>query len=567
MKKISKYIRAIVEENKKNIIVISILFLISSIISILVPVLTQRLIDIGLMEGNVRIVVVYSLAIFAIYLANSFINLTNETIRIKIEKQFKNKLGCKTIKHILNLKIHNFDNQNYSEVFYKSYQDINCIAGLVDKGMMIFLTQIVSFLGGLIGIFIVGKGLGFIVIAFIPIKWIFVQRFAKAKDTTVKNCIDYDGEYAKWFGNMLGGIKEVKLFAFKQRNIKEHNYHYDRILKESAKLQKLDEWDTNINVIITQLLVIIIYIAGAYFVSKNILSVGAVLAFMSYSTYVINPIFIVLNIRYSLSAIYPSIDRFEDFMQWEEETDLHGFKAIPDKADLEFREVSFGYSDSPLILKNISLKIHQGEKIAIVGKNGAGKTTLIEILLRLYDIITGCILLNGKNILEYSLDSYRKIFSVVSQNVYLFNDTLMNNITLGDDFGKREIRQVLMECGLEKFADDNKLDEVVGENGVLLSGGEKQKISLARAIIHDAPIIILDEPTSNMDVKSYSYLERLLDNKLKNKTIICISHNYELIKMFDKIVFLESGNAAEYNAAEIDSDRIYDFIKKAHMEG
>ena len=224
-------------------------------------------------------------------------------------------------------------------------------------------------------------------------------------------------------------------------------------------------------------------------------------------------------------------------MKWEEENNIGELNKFS-IGDIEFRGITFGYEDSNNIFDNLYLKIDEKDKVVIVGANGSGKTTLIELLLRLYKPKDGEILIGNLNIQDYSLEEYRKQFAVVSQNVYLFNASIEENIKMGKEIENSKIFDILNLCGLEIFANEKGIKQIVGEKGELLSGGEKQKISLVRALICDCPIIILDEPTANMDIDSYSRFQNLMLQRLKDKTVIGISHENALIEMFDKVIYI-----------------------------
>lgn len=237
-----------------------------------------------------------------------------------------------------------------------------------------------------------------------------------------------------------------------------------------------------------------------------------------------------------LSGIIPSTRRFIDFLHVEEEVVNCG--AVPTMGDIVFHNVSFSYTDSTSVLQNISFKIPKKAKIALVGLNGAGKSTLMDILLRFYEPKQGYITLDNTDISNLSLNYYRDQFSVVSQNIYLFDDTIRNNITLYKSYSNERLARVLANSGILDFVEAKSLDYIIGPNGAKLSGGQKQKIALARALLHDRPIFIFDEVTSNTDMLSEKQINSLLRTDLSTKTVILSSHKPEVLKDVDCIVLL-----------------------------
>lgn len=184
------------------------------------------------------------------------------------------------------------------------------------------------------------------------------------------------------------------------------------------------------------------------------------------------------------------------------------------------------------------IRFEKGSKTALIGKNGTGKSTIIGLITRMYEPDQGKILLNGEDVLSFALSEYREIISVVSQQVYLFDNTIRNNICLYKKKSEEEIMQAVIDSGLKDFIDEVSLDYSVGQNGSLLSGGQKQKIAMARALLHDKSIIIFDEATSNTDVYSEMQINNLLHSRLKEKTVIVVTHKQEVLKEVDQIILL-----------------------------
>ena len=305
-------------------------------------------------------------------------------------------------------------------------------------------------------------------------------------------------------------------------------------------MNMLGQWNTITDSLMVQFLSTLLYILGANLVFDLQLSVGSVFAFITYSSYVTGPISAILNIGYLLSGIIPSTKRYYAFMDLEEETDNGETAALcPD--DLQLQQVSFAYEKEKYVLKDVDILFAKGSKTAIIGRNGSGKTTIINLLTRMYEPTSGKIMLGTEDISELPLPEYRNMVSVVSQQIYLFNDTIRNNICLYKRVDDVIVEEACKDSGLEDFIKEVSLDYVVGQNGAMLSGGQKQKIALARALIHDKPIVIFDEATSNTDAYSEQQINGLLDTKLKEKTVIVITHKKEILNKVDQIVVLKEG--------------------------
>lgn len=417
--------------------------------------------------------------------------------------------------------------------------------------------------GGVIGLFILNWRMTILVLLFIPIKYVVMKKFAKQRKKVMDDFINDSQKYARWFGDTIGGVREVKLFGILNYKHAEFSQKQSKVVERQKKLNILSQWNNIIDTTLVQILVTVIYIIGANLVFKFQLSVGSVFAFITYSAYVTGPISAILNIGYLLSGIIPSTKRYYEFMNLQEETDK-GKLIKPEFGNLKLEEVFFSYETDKPILTDVNIEIPKGSKTVLIGKNGSGKSTIINLLTRMYEPTAGQIKLKGVNIFEITLESYRNMISVVSQQIYLFNDTIRNNICIYKKVSDEVIETACKDSGLEDFLKEVSLDYVVGQNGAMLSGGQKQKIALARALVHDKPIIIFDEVTSNTDVYSEHQINGLLHTRLKEKTVIIITHKQEILQDVDQIVMLKDGavvGTGKYDDLVINNAEFKDMLR------
>jgi ATP-binding cassette, subfamily B, bacterial MsbA len=215
---------------------------------------------------------------------------------------------------------------------------------------------------------------------------------------------------------------------------------------------------------------------------------------------------------------------------------------------VELDHVSFGYqAGRQAALRDISLEVSPGERIAIVGRSGSGKSTLVSLLPRFYDVTGGCVRIDGHDVREYDLRNLRDQIAVVSQDVILFNDTIRNNITFGRELAADVIERVAEAAHVLEFTRElpERLDAVVGDRGILLSGGQRQRIAIARALLKDAPILILDEATSALDTEAERHIQAALDELVRNRTTFVIAHRLSTVEQADRIVVLDGGRIVE----------------------
>jgi ATP-binding cassette subfamily B protein len=218
------------------------------------------------------------------------------------------------------------------------------------------------------------------------------------------------------------------------------------------------------------------------------------------------------------------------------------------QGEIQLKEVDFAYSNGIPILKNISLDIPAGSTLGIMGVTGSGKTTFIKVLLRLYEVTGGQILLDGKNIKDWTLEAFRSAFSLVSQEVYLFHGSILENLVYGNEASKEEAINAAKQVDLHHFIEQlpEKYDSIVGERGIKLSGGQKQRISIARAILKDSPILILDEATSAVDSRTEQIIQDQIQRLSKTRTCIIIAHRLSTIQHADQIILLQDGSIKEH---------------------
>ena len=524
----------------KTIAVIIGCLLISTGLSLCIPLLNRQIMDEGFIGANKGLLIELTLILMAIYGINSIIDIIKEKKRVEISAKLQYFLSEQSFAHLMKMKMSYFNNTNYAELLNNINTDISKMVMISDESIFFVVTQMFNMIGGLIGLFIIDYRMSILVIIFIPIKCIVMKYFAKKQKSIMEDFIRRNQEYAKWFGDTVGGIKEVKLFNIFDKKHNEFLIRQKGIIDKQKQMNMISQWNIITDSIMVQLLSTVLYIVGGSLVFDLQLSVGSVFAFITYSSYVTGPISAILNIGYLLSGIIPSTKRYYEFMDLQEETES-GKHIEPIFGELILQNVSFSYEVGKPVLRDINLTFPKGSKTALMGRNGSGKTTIINLLTRVYNPVSGYILLNETDISEISLHKYRNMVSVVSQQIYLFNDTIRNNICLYENVSDEVIRAACNESGLEDFLKEVSLDYVVGQNGAMLSGGQKQKIALVRALVHDKPIIIFDEVTSNTDSYSEYQINNLLHTRLKNKTVIIITHKREILSEVDRIIMLRDG--------------------------
>ncbi len=283
------------------------------------------------------------------------------------------------------------------------------------------------------------------------------------------------------------------------------------------------------------------------------MSVGEFVSFIAALALFMDPIrkFSQANVR--LSQAKAASLRIHSILDLEEEIDQGRISDSPFEKSIQVNKLSFSYGEGDVV-KDLSLEVRKGEKVALVGLSGSGKSTLINLLLGLYPIERGSIEIDGSPISDYSLESLRANFGLVSQDIFLFNDTITNNLCLGRNFSDEKVREALRVSYCQEFIDKlpDGLETIVGDRGTRLSGGQQQRITIARAYLQESPVLLFDEATSALDNESEKVVQKALDNLAGQKTVIAVAHRLSTIQDFDRIYVMHEGKVVEYgNHAEL----------------
>ncbi len=537
----------------KKISVILICILACAGINVVYPLISKQIMDKGLLVENISVVIKLSILTLTLVIAEQVIGLLETKFFSYVNSVFQYSLLKTAFKHLLQLKLQYFNNTNFSEIMNNIGMDVGNISRICDRGTFVVISQVFRVIGGIIGLLLIDWKLTIVVIFIVPIRFILVKYLAKKRESMFKEYMEYSRDFSAWYGDNISGIKEIKLLGIHRIKIGEFIKKQRNMVKMNIKMAFLDKLNEYSERIIFQIITSSLYILGAYMVFGSKVTIGGLFAFLSYSAFVIGPISSIINISYNFSNIIPSAKRFFGFldMETEDRKEQKQFIRVEKKqvtGNITFENVSFGYRDGEKLLKDINIKINPGEKIAIIGANGCGKSTLINLLLRFYKPQEGRILIDGINISDIKLKDYRNLISVVNQDLYIFNTTIENNISIGTKADISKISDAAKKSSAHDFIEEMpmKYKSEVGRNGAKLSGGQRQKVAIARAFARDSRLLILDEATANYDVESEVFLNKLLITGLQDKTVLVISHKPDILTKVDKIWMLSSGKITEY---------------------
>lgn len=538
LKSIGRLLR-LLKPYKSKIIFIVILLLGSTTINIILPILTEYIIDNGFLQGDIRTIITLTVISFCLYLLDSLIQLIKEKQRLQVYTDLQFNTKQHAFEHLLNLPLDFFKSSNSSEILNTLEDDIDAIVEIADSDSLFMITEIFGAIGGTIGLFYINPKLAMIVLGYIPLKLIVSQILSSKNFFWTTVYAKTEKKYAKWFGDVLGGVKEIRQFGLGAYKKTEFQEIQEKIISAEKKKSIVGTLNNQSETILIQLLVAILYIVAGFEITHLQISIGGLVAFLSFTVSVTAPLSSVINVIFFFSSILPSVNRHFEFLDISEEANEGSLDVMSSEGNIEFRNVYFTYNDQNKdVFNDCSLCVQQGKKTAILGKNGQGKTTFLNLITRHIMPVQGEICYDNIPINEYDINTYRKNIAVINQEIYLFDDTLRFNICLYKAVSDSYLYEVLKYVDLIDLVVERGLDFQVGINGALLSGGQRQRIAIARAIIADTPILIFDEATSNLDTTSPQMMAHLFEGPLLYKTVICVTHDSDLLKYMDEIFLI-----------------------------
>lgn len=389
-----------------------------------------------------------------------------------------------------------------------------------------------------------------------------------------KQTVFTNAEVITHYNESFGGNRVISSYNLYDYQDARFNNTLHRVFRLGMKMvQRTGILSPLMHFVVSLGIALVIWV-GSWLILSHQITAGNFVSFVAALILLYNPIKSIgnsfNNVQIALMAMERVFELLNTIPQVKDANDALELKNID--GTIEYNHVGFAYVEGKPVLENINLKINKGETVALVGNSGGGKSTFVSLLPRFYDVTEGQILINGKDIRNYTLHSLRENIAVVFQDNYLFSGTIRENIMLGKkDASEEELQQAVKAAYVDAFLKDlpRGIDTQIGERGVLLSGGQKQRIAIARAFLKNAPIVILDEATSALDNKSEAEVQKAIDNLMADRTVIVIAHRLSTVRHADKIVVINNGKIAETGTHEAlinDTNSIYGALYHAQMK-
>ncbi len=523
-------------------------------LDMLSPQILKHIIDDVIVGGKINLLTTFLLIILGIGVGRAVFGYFKELLFDSVSSKIGADIRRKLFNHVQGLSLDYFDKNNTGELMSRLKDDVDKVwAGVGFIGMLV--VEIVIHISlALYGMFSLSPVLTIIPLVAMPIVAFFSIKMEKKLDNIYEEISEENAKLNLVAQENLAGVRTVKAFAREKFEISKflsHNKRYYELnMRQSKVLIKYNPYFQ----FITRLLPVTVIVAGGFLVIKDDLSLGSLGAFAEYANNIVWPMEMLGWLFNDLASATASTKRINKIMK-EAPTVVTREDAIPHEntsGDITFNNVSFAVNDVN-ILKDISFHLEQGKTLGIMGATGSGKTSVINLLQRFYETTEGEINLDGINIKDLSLYDLRRSMALVMQDVFLFSDTVNENVKMGNRplLDDQEVIHALDNAQATDFIErmDNQYETIIGERGVGLSGGQKQRISIARALAKKTPILIMDDSTSALDMETEHLIQKSL-NDLSDTTKIIIAHRISAVRNADEIIFLEDGAIAERGTHE-----------------
>lgn len=523
---------------------------ISAMLELTFPFVVNRVIDTILPTGHYQTVIWVCLLLLAFYLFNMVMKYIVVYLGHKLGITIETDMRRQLFQYFQRQSFEYFDNKQTGELMSRLTSDLFEIGELAHHGPEDLFITLMSLVGAFWLMLQVHVQLAIGTVILVPILGVALAIFNKKMGRINSQVYRQLGEFNAGLSNSLSGIRVVKAFA----NEAHEEARFEGLIQDYRK-NKLKFYQTMaassaFNYVLMRIITLIALVSGAYFTLKGELTTGQLVGFVLLANTFVKPIESI-NI---MIETYPK--GFAGFKRFRQELakpvavqDLPGAQPAPHfQGQIDYRNVELAYEEGRPVISQLNLSIAPGESVALVGPSGAGKSSMVNLLPRFYDVTSGQVLIDGKDIREYTLSSLRQQIGIVQQDVFLFDGTIRENVLYGRlDASEAEVEEAIRAAKLDQVIAQlpDGLDTAIGERGVRLSGGQKQRLSIARIFLKNPSILILDEATSALDTQTEQYIQQSFDQLTKGRTSLIIAHRLATIQHVDRIVVVTEAGVVE----------------------
>ena len=488
--------------------------------------------------------------LLTLYLISALFSIIQGWLMTGISQKVSFKMRKDISEKINRMPMRYFDTKTHGEVLSRVTNDVDTLSMSLNQSFTQVVTSITTIIGVLIMMLRISGSMTLIAILTLPLSLGLIGGIVKKSQKYFKAQQEYLGHVNGQVEEVYGGHAVVKVFNAENKVVEEFEKANNTLFDSAWKSQFLSGMMHPIMSFVGNIGYVAVAIAGGYLTIKGSIAIGDIQAFISYVRSFNQPIAQLAQISNQLQQTAAASERIFEFLE-EEEEDVTVPNAVKiDKLDgsVEFKNVKFGYNPDKTIIQNFSTKVKPGQKVAIVGPTGAGKTTIIKLLMRFYDVNEGAILIDGHNVKDFNRSELRELFGMVLQDTWLFNGSIMDNIRYGrlnatDEEVMAAAKAAYVDHFVSTLPDGYNME--LNEEANNVSQGQKQLLTIARAILADPKILILDEATSSVDTRTEVRIQKAMDNLMKGRTSFVIAHRLSTIRDADIILVMKDVDIVE----------------------
>ena len=490
----------------------------------------------------ILLVGMYVLSAIFRYIQTWIMTQVTQTVTFRMRQQLSEKIN--------RLPLSYFDKQTYGEVLSRITNDVDTISQTLNQSLSQILTSTVTVLGILVMMFSISWQMSLVALLVLPLAGGVITLIAKSSQKQFLRQQTQLGELNGHIEEMYGGHQVMRVFNGQKKSIAKFSKINNRLQESAWKAQFFSGLIHPIINFISNIGYVAMTILGGWLAINGRLKIGDIQAFIQYVDQFNQPLVQVANIANILQSTAAAAERVFEFLdEPEEAVESNNLVKLPNvKGEVEFDNVVFGYKPDQTIIKGLSAHIKPGQRVAIVGPTGAGKTTLVNLLMRFYEINSGSIKIDGVDIRRMKRSDVRQMFGMVLQDTWLFNGTIRQNLMYGNPKAtEEEMIKTAKEAHVDHFVRSlpGGYDMVLGEEAANISQGEKQLLTIARAMLEKAPMLILDEATSSVDTRTEVLIQKAMEKLMQGKTSFVIAHRLSTIRDADLILVVKDGNIIE----------------------
>ena len=490
------------------------------------------------------------ISLIILYVISTVFSFVQGFVMSGISQKVAYNLRDELVKKLNRLPMKYFDTKTHGEVLSRFTNDIDTLAQSLNQS----LTQIITSITTLVGVFIMMLSISvvmtFSALIVIPISLFLISFIIKRSQKFFKSQQEFLGQVNGQVEELYGGHTVVQAFNREEESIKEFNKINDKLYDSAWKSQFLSGTMQPLMMFVGNLSYVIVSILGGYLVIKNKIEVGDIQSFIQYVRSFNQPISQMAQISNQLQSTAAAAERVFEFLNEEEEdvTVENPISIEGLQGRIDFQNVRFGYDENRTIIKDFTAHVKPGQKVALVGPTGAGKSKMIKLLMRFYDVNSGAILVDGHNIKDFNRSELRELFGMVLQDTWLFSGSIKENIRYGRlDATDEEVIEASKAAHVHHFIKTlpDGYNMLLNEESSNISQGQKQLLTIARAILADPKILILDEATSSVDTRTELLIQKAMDNLMEGRTSFVIAHRLSTIRDADLILVINDGDIVE----------------------